>query len=191
MCKCKAKWWALVAVAAVVAVVAAVRGCGGAGSGGGEDPQQPADDIKGAAERTQTKIEERMADTNYVAGLDALAKRYDDLNAKRAEAMRELAAAKEQAGGAEGPQGETREKETAGGQQQGVDAGQQEADGKVAAAEEKIRKIDEEIEANRRLAVGFISTRLREQGEKGVGAELEAAAAERKAREKSDPQKAP
>ena len=176
MCKCKAKWWALVAVAAVVAVVAAVRGCGGAGSGGagsggGEDPQQPADDIKGAAERTQTKIEERMADTNYVAGLDALAKRYDELNAKRAEAMRELAAAKAQAGGAEGPQGE--------------------GDGKVAAAEEKIRKIDEEIEANRRLAVGFISTRLREQGEKGVGAELEAAAAERKAREKSDPQKAP
>ena len=191
MCKCKAKWWALVAVAAVVAVVAAVRGCGGAGSGGGEDPQQPADDIKGAAERTQTKIEERMADTNYVAGLDALAKRYDDLNAKRAEAMRELAAAKAQASGAEGPQGEDREKEKASGQQQGVDAGQQEADGKVAAAEEKIRKIDEEIEANRRLAVGFISTRLREQGEKGVGAELEAAAAERKAREKINQQKTP
>lgn len=191
MCKCKVKWWALGAVAAVVAVVAAVRGCGGAGSEGGEDPQQPADDIKGAAERTQTKIEERMADTNYVAGLDALAKRYDDLNAKRAEAMRELAAAKAQAGGAEGPQGEDREKETASGQQQGADAGQQEADGKVAAAEEKIRKIDEEIEANRRLAVGFISSRLREQGEKGVGAELEAAAAERKVREKGDFQKTP
>ncbi|MBP5544820.1 MAG: hypothetical protein ILM98_12135 [Kiritimatiellae bacterium] len=191
MCKCKAKWWALGAVAAVVAAVAGVRGCGGAGSGGGEDPQQPADDIKGAAERTQTKIEERMADTNYVAGLDALAKRYDDLNAKRAEAMRELAAAKAQAGGAEGPQGEIREKETAGGQRQGAEAGQQESDSRVAAAEEKLRKIDEEIEANRRLAVGFISTRLREQGEKGVGAELEAAAAERKAREKSDPQKAP
>ena len=188
MCKCKAKWWALGAVAAVVAAVAGVRGCG---SAGGKSQQQQTGDIKSAAERTQTKIEERMADTNYVAGLDALAKRYDDLNAKRAEAMRELAAAKAQAGGAEGPQGEDREKETASGQQQGADAGQQEADGKVAAAEEKIRKIDEEIEANRRLAVGFISTRLREQGEKGVGAELEAAAAERKAREKGDPQKAP
>jgi len=155
MCKCKAKWWALGAVAAVVAVVVAARGCvdrgGDTPEGGGGSPSQQADDNKGAAERAQAKIEERMADTNYVAGLEALAKRNGALNALRAAALRELAAAE-----AEG------------------DGEEQVDNGKAAAAREKLAKIDEAIEENRRMAAEMVSARVRRQSEKEAGAKRKA-----------------
>ena len=99
-------------------------------------------------------VQERMANTNYVAGLEALKKRGDELNALRAEAQRELAEAKALA---------------------------EEGDGeKAKAAEEKLAAVDQAIEANRRIAEDFIVARLRRQGE----AELKAhAEVERKAQE--------
>ena len=169
-------------LAVVVAiVVAVVRGCGGKAP----TPEAPAPETPlTPAERTQRKVEERAADTNYVAKMNLFAQQQTNLARIRGEAMREFET---------WCAGFTATNEAARAAFEELDRlaadGAAQTNGAYAAQVEKVdalvkadpmgrrllakrERIDRAIEDNRRMFADLLGDRLRKQAEAGAAAEV-------------------
>ena len=187
-------------VVVVALAVLAVRGCGK--GKGGEEPTSPAPPPT-AAERTQAKINERMADTNYVAGLNLFAQRQADLARIGAEAARELgqlrgalAATNEAARAVFEELDRLAADEAA--QTNGAYAAQLEKADALVRADPLGRRLLAKRDAiakahrdNQNMIADFIAARTRKQAEAGMAAELEDARRFRDARIAKGDLKAP
>lgn len=164
-CKCGARLFWLVAAVLVVLVAIFARSCAKERHPlPSPQPEQP----QTAEERVRARIEERVADTNYMANLELLSSRFDELGSLRSEAAKEFAEWKSAFLSANGDARELVAKAASAAAEEAaaIEAQLKELfakDSKGATLLDKLDKLDEAIEANRRIAADYIGARIRKQ----------------------------
>lgn len=161
-CKCcrKAKLFIVACVAlAVIAAIVVLSMRKGGGENAGREPEavQP----RSAVEIAEDMIKERMSDPVYVEGLNKLSERYNELSKLLSEALSEYQA--------------LLKKRENGAAEEGDDA-------LGAQLRDKIAKLEEAIQANRRIVQDYVAARVRAQSGKAAEAERENAVETLKAR---------
>ena len=169
-CKCGARLFWLAAAVLVVLVAIFARSCAKERHPlPSPQPEQP----QTAEERVRARIEERVADTNYMANLEILSSRFEELGSLRAEAAKEFA---EWKGAFLSANGEARELAAKAASAAADEAAALEAqlkelfakDSKGATLLDKLSKLDDAIEANSRIAADYIGARIRKQTAPGA-----------------------
>lgn len=172
-CRCGARLFWLAAAVLVVLIVLFAQSC--ARERRPAPPAPPAPEEPARPMTAGERIDERVADTNYMADLDGVADRYGKLGALRAEAAKEFDAWRSDFLAANPEARELAAKLAEARAAAAEDAEALEArlkelfakDGKGAALLDKIEKIGASVEENRRAAADYIGSRLRQQTASG------------------------
>lgn len=173
-CRCGARLFWLAAAVLVVLIAVFARSCAKELQPAPQPAQPQPERPMTATERIRALIDERVADTNYMANLDLLADRNEKLGTRHSEATEEFdkwrsafLAANAEARELTAKLAEARAsaQETAAGLEAQL-KGLYMADAKGAELLGALEKIELDIEANKRLAADYIGARLRKQTDK-------------------------